>query len=446
MKAGFEWPIVKLGDIAEVKGGKRLPKGHDFSESGFKYIRARDIRYGKVTFDEPVYIDQTTRDKIKRYSVIKNDICITIVGINVGDVGIIPASLDGANLTENAAKLIKLKGCSPAYLNYYLQSSGIKDQMQLFSSGAAQDKLGLYKIKLLDIVLPPLGTQNKIAAILSAYDDLIENNKRRIALLEKMAEEIYREWFVRFRFPGYQRAKFEKGIPKEWKQKTFREITDYYIGGGWGEENESPTFTKAGYVIRGTDIPPLANGDYSNRVYRYHKPSNFKSRRLQENDFIFEVSGGSKDQLLGRNLMVSKGLLSLFDGEVMCASFCKQIRFDPKKISPFFMKYYLKLYYECDLVGIYQVQSTGISNYQFESFLNYQTLSVPDSNILEKFDDVIRPIVEQQEALAFSNLNLTKTKNQLLPRLISGKLSVEDLDIKLPSTMRDDQKSEEEAA
>lgn len=100
------------------------------------------------------------------------------------------------------------------------------------------------------------------------------------------------------------------------------------------------------------------------------------------------------------------------------------------------MKYYFNLYYDCDLVGIYQVQSTGISNYQFESFLNYQTLAVPDKTTSLHFEKIVTPIIKQQEYLALENLMLTKTKEQLLPRLISGKLSVEDLDIQFPPSMQ----------
>jgi len=324
------------------------------------------------------------------------------------------------------------KGNNQKFISYFLKTLKLEN----FDTGSSNPTLNRNHLHKIRVLFPVSPIQRKIAAILSAYDDLIENNKRRIVFLENMAEEIYREWFVRFRFPGYKETEFVKGVPKGWRQKTFRDIVEYYIGGGWGEESESPIYSKGGYVIRGTDIPRLAKGDYSKRVHRFHKPSNFKSRKLQENDFIFEVSGGSKDQLLGRNIMLSEGLLSLFDDEVMCASFCKQIRFDVKKISPFFMKYYLKLYYECDLVGIYQVQSTGISNYQFESFLNYQTLSIPDSSILKEFESVVCPMIRQQGILAFTNLNLTKMRDDLLPRLISGRLSVEELDVNFPPSMQ----------
>ncbi|EHH0683507.1 restriction endonuclease subunit S [Vibrio vulnificus] len=324
------------------------------------------------------------------------------------------------------------KGNNPRFIYYFLQTLHLEN----FDTGSSNPTLNRNHIHKIKVLFPENHIQDKVAAILSAYDDLIENNKHRITALENMAEEIYREWFVRFRFPGYQTAEFEKAIPKGWVVKRFRDIVTYYIGGGWGEEIEGPNFSEGAYVIRGTDIPKLAAGDYSNRVFRYHKPSNLKSRKLEQNDFVFEVSGGSKDQLLGRNIMVTEGLLELFDNAAMCASFCKQMRFDKKQVSPYFMKYFMKLYYDCDLVGIYQVQSTGISNYQFESFLNFQTIAIPDTSLQKEFEKLAEPLVRQQEILAQENLKLEQSKNMLLPRLISGKLSVDELDIQFPPSMQ----------
>ena len=103
---------------------------------------------------------------------------------------------------------------------YFLLNTFTKS-FNAMSYGAAIQNINTTILRETEIPLPALKTQKKIAAILSAYDDLIENNKCRIALLENMDEEIYRDWFVRFRFPGYQTAEFEKGIPKEWEKKRF---------------------------------------------------------------------------------------------------------------------------------------------------------------------------------------------------------------------------------
>src|SRR5690606_1751192 len=111
--------------------------------------------------------------------------------------------------------------------------------------------------------------RSKIASILSAYDDLIENNNQRIKLLEDMAEEIYKEWFVRMRFPGYQACKFfnqdgsevpQGALVEGWQMKRFRDCLSHYIGGGWGEESATGKNDTPAYVIRGTDIPSFNQG------------------------------------------------------------------------------------------------------------------------------------------------------------------------------------------
>ena len=425
----------KLRELCDIKGGKRLPLGSDLTSSGYPYVRARDIRAGRITFDQPVYIDERARAKLKNYRIKARDICITIVGINIGDVGIVPDHLDDANLTENAVKLTNFRGLVPEFLNYYLQNPSLKDLMQQLSSGAAQGKLGLYKIKEIPVPAINFSIQEKIAAILSSYDKLIENNRRQIALLEKIAEEIYREWFVRMNFPGHELAKFEKGLPICWQVKKFTDIVDYYIGGGWGEERASTTFSDGAYVIRGTDIPDFNDGIFD-APYRYHKPSNLKSRTLMAGDFVFEVSGGSKDQLLGRNALISQKTIDFLGGPVICASFCKQIRFKKDIVSSLFMKYFMKLFYESDLVGLYQIQSTGISNYQFEAFLKFQSIIIPSQEIQKAFEIIIGPMTKLKDDLSLKNISLKKSRDLLLPRLISGKLSVDSLNIRFPPTMQ----------
>ena len=340
-----------------------------------------------------------------------------------------------ATFNQDLKALLFSKKLLPEFLFYYLLSQNRPIRDSASESAHGTKKLDTQVLEEWPLPLPSSSIQKKIAATLSAYDDLIENNQRRIALLEKMAEEIYREWFVRLRFPGYEKVKFVKGVPEGWQVKQFHEIVEYYIGGGWGEDNQSTTFSEAAFVIRGTDIPDIQAGEFEGCPYRFHKPSNLKSRTLQSGDFVFEVSGGSKDQLLGRNTFITERLLKYFNAPVIAASFCKQIRFRRELVSPYFMKYFMKLYYDYDLVGIYQIQSTGISNYQFESFLKYQTIILPPDELQKKFEDIVKPIIEISDSISLANIELRRTRDLLLPRLISGKLSVENLDIQSPPGM-----------
>lgn len=405
-------------------------------ETEFKMIRTTNVKNGFIHHEDMRSVSEDTYLKWnRRLTPRKGDIVLTREA-PLGDVGLIRTNhkfflgqrtmiyrADGINLNQR-------------FLYYTLMSSYLQGQFRSLGSGSTVEHIRVPDAEKVLIPFPPLNEQVKIASILSAYDDLVEVNKKRIQLLENMAEELYKEWFVRFRFPNWENAEFEKGVPKGWIFYTMSDLVDYYIGGGWGEDFPSMEYSEEAYVIRGTDIPNINNNIFKGVPFRYHKPSNIKSRQLQEYDLVFEVSGGSTNQLLGRNTMISKSLLDRFDNKVMCASFCKLIRFNLEKVNPYFIKYYMKLYYDFDLVGVYQVQSTGISNYQFESFLKHQTLRVPEHSIMDEFEGLVKPIVNEIENLGRRVEILEANKSQLLPRLMSGKLSVEDLDIEFPLSMQ----------
>lgn len=326
------------------------------------------------------------------------------------------------------------KGNLPRYAYYFLETMRLEN----FNSGAGVPTLNQNHLHKLRITIPSLPEQKKIAAILAAYDDLIGNNSRRIAILEKMAEELYREWFVRLRFPGHEKVKIVKGVPEEWKLRNIGELVEFHIGGGWGEENSTLNYPIGAYVIRGTDIPSLNSGDFVKEIFRYHKESNYVSRKLFEGDIIFEVAGGSKDQLLGRTLLVTEDLLRFFENKVICASFCKLIRVNREVCSPFFLKYFFKSYYESGLVGTYQIQSTGISNYQFEDMLKYQKALVPNKPLLDKFDSQVKVIIQTKDKISLVNEKLRFTRDRLLSRLMSGKIDVENMDIEFPASMQEE--------
>ena len=407
--------IVKLGEICEIKGGKRLPKGSDFSETGYPYIRARDIKNGRVTFDSPVFINDELRSRLQRYKVKANDICVTIVGINVGDTGIVPASLDDANLTENAAKLTNLNGILPHYLNYYLLVDGIKEQLKAYSTGSAQDKLALYKLGKLDVILPSISNQQKIAGILSAYDELIENNKKRIALLEAMAEELYKEWFVRFRFPNYENTEFEKGVPSNWEETTLKYIANVTMG-----QSPSSEF----YNDAGVGLPfHQGVGTYGERFPINSTFCSIEGRLAQENDILFSVRAP-----VGRlNIATTQSII----GRGLCAINSKNGQSD-------YLFYLLNhTFSKEDIIG----NGAIFNSVSKDELLGFKLIN-PDEKIIEDFNLQAKSINEAIRILFDKNANLTTQKNKLLPRLISGKLSVENLDIQQPPTLATNQPTE----
>ena len=277
-------------------------------------------------------------------------------------------------------------------------------------------------IKSIPIQYPPLPTQQSIAYFLSAYDDLIELNNQRIKLLEETARALYKEWFVRMRFPEYKKAKFKKGMPTDWRIEQIGKVIDYHIGGGWGNDNKDNQFSVAGYVIRGTDIPKVRAGQANQDVYRFHKASNMKSRELIEGDIVFETAGGSEGQPLGRTCFITQEMLDAYGDKVMAASFCKQIR--TTSIPSLYLYYFLNYLYDTGMIEAYQVQSTGISNYQFEPFLKFQQIILPKDELMQSFHDKAILMQKQIAILGQQNTQLRQIRDRLLPRLISGKLQV----------------------
>jgi type I restriction enzyme, S subunit len=422
------WPLVPL--VSEVKflsGGTPTMSEAKYWDGDIPWVSSGEMTQRRIK-DTRLHVNEDGAREGSKLVPAKT-VLVVVRGMSLAKEFRVAITARDVTFNQDLKALLPSKKLNPEFLFYYLLSQNHPIRDSASESAHGTKKLDTQVLEEWPLPLPPLSTQEAIAAILSAYDDLIENNNRRILLLEKLAEELYREWFVRLRFPGFETVDKIKGVPAGWNLGRFCEIVDYYIGGGWGEDEQSATFSDPAFVIRGTDIPDLQSGSFDACPYRFHTPSNLKSRTLQPHDFVFEVSGGSKDQLLGRNVMITERVTGYLNAPVIAASFCKLIRFRSSLVSPYFMKYFMKLYYDYDLAGIYQVQSTGISNYQFESFLKFQTIILPPTELQQAFEDQVKPLVEMRDDVALSNMALRKTRNLLLPRLISGKLSVENMDI-----------------
>lgn len=172
----------------------------------------------------------------------------------------------------------------------------------------------------------------------------------------------------------------------------FADLIAYEIGGGWGEEAATDASPDGAFVVRGTDIPRALVGDVSTVPYRFHKTSNLRSRALRPLDIVFEVSGGSKGQPVGRALLVSQRLLDKLGAPTMCASFCKLIRLDPQTCDPRFVFRRLQHEYATGGLDSFQVQSTGITNFRWKPFLDQFEVVLPPRSVQERVADVLEAI------------------------------------------------------
>lgn len=372
--------------------------------------------------DIPVYgsngiIGYTTKAKYN------NKIILGRVGAYCGSVEYCPSDF---NATDNTL----ITTCDESKILYTFAYYLLKQyKLNGFAGGAAQPLITQGLLKHLKCDIPDIMEQKQISDILSAYDDLIENNNKRIALLEKAAQELYKEWFVRFRFPDYENVKLKDSalgqIPENFDVVKICDVLSYYIGGGWGEGDESTSYSCDAYVIRGTDFPKIKNGDWSTCPYRYHKKSNYEARKLEPWDIVLEVSGGTQEQPVGRTLIVTPDLLKALSNKVICASFCKQLRCDDNVISPIYYYYWMQFLYDTRIIDKFQLQSTGIINFKFEYFHRKGDVLLPPKHIMDEFDNRVKQIFKLKDDLALKNRNLIKQRDLLLPRLMSGKLEVD---------------------
>lgn len=316
-----------------------------------------------------------------------------------------------------------------SYLNYLLNGPQVQSLIKSKTNGATVAHLNMKDVRTMELPeLPSLPIQKRIAGTLSAYDELIENSQRRIKILESMASALYREWFVHFRFPGHEshpRVASSLGeIPQGWGVKKLGELISAHIGGGWGKDIPDEDHTEPAWVIRGTDIPEARYAQVGGVPHRIHTASNLRSRRLVAGDIVFEVSGGSKGQPVGRALLITPELLASLGGDVICASFCKRIQPDIKGYGSELLYLSLLEGYESGEIEKYQVQSTGISNFKWTEYIANTDRVVPPDVLRCEFRRHVAPLFTQIATIGLKIENLRSTRDLLLPRLLSGQIDL----------------------
>lgn len=210
-------------------------------------------------------------------------------------------------------------------------------------------------------------------------------------------------------------------IPKGWEVRPIGELIDSSLGGDWGKEVPETDHTERCTIVRGTDLSDLAHCDVSSIPVRYVTAKKLAKRQFESWDIVFEVSGGSKDQSTGRSLLLRPDQIQALGPNSCCASFCRRFRFenDGKAV---WMGVFLDKSYRDGLMWRYQVQSTGISNFQTKVFLEKHLVVEPPQPLLDTFAQLVKPMLE---ASAISeNQGLAELRDTLLPRLISGKLQL----------------------
>ena len=411
-----DWKEYRLGDIANVKGGKRLPKGNNLTTKANKhpYIRVRDLGTKKILeLDSSYeYVDDETQKKIAKYIVNEGDIIISIVG-TIGLVAIIGYSLDNANLTENCVKLINIKEIDREYLYYYLVSDRGKNEIEKGIVGAVQAKLPIKNIQSIKIKAPDINNQKRIASILSTIDSKIECNRRINENLEQQAQALFKSWFVDFEpFKDQPFVESELGmIPHGWKVQEAQEVFDINIG-KTPPRKESEWFSESNEDNVWVSIADMGScGTFISDSSEY---------LTDEAVNRFNIQMVEKDSIL-LSFKLTVGRVAIADTRLTTNEAIARFIL-PEKSYREFLYLYLKQYKYGNLGSTSSI-ATAVNSKTIKGM----KLLIPNSEVIEEFSMNTKPLFEKIRTVQQESRRLAELRDTLLPKLMSGEINVNEV-------------------
>ena len=407
----MSWAVSKIDEVAEVvtKGTTPTTYGMPFTDSGVNFIKAEALN-GDSSLDNSgfAFVSESTHEKLTRSILAEDDILVTIAGAQVGRCGIVRAEHLPAN-TNQAVGIIRVlrEKANPRFVYYFFKNPHTFRMFQGIGGQAAQPNINLAVLKRFDLPLPDLRVQDAIVEVLSAYDDLIEINRRRIALLEEAARLLYREWFVHFRFPGHEHVKIVEGIPAGWEQVRVADKFDTTSGG----------------------TPSRQNPDFFSGSINW-----VKTQELNERP-IFETSEKITEEAIERSsakLLPDQTLLVSIYGNTNIGrtgslavpgssnQACVALLPKRRKEDWIYAQLWLQKHRE-QIIGLAQgAAQTNIS----QETLRGLTMIWPSSRLLDTFLDSVLSSYQQIECLCLQNVKLVQARDLLLPRLMNGEIAV----------------------
>lgn len=316
------------------------------------------------------------------------------------------------------------KNLMAEFLYYWILSYEGQKKIDAIAKGTAQKAVPIASIKDIELSIPDIAIQRRIASVLVSYDSLIQNNQKQIKLLEEATQRLYKEWFVNLHFPGHENVKIVDGVPEGWNCQFLNEVVGYEIGGGWGEDSVTEKCDKPAYVIRGTDLHGITNGNISGIPYRYHANKNLEARALEDGDIIFEVSGGSKAEGVARTVLIRDTVLEFLRAPVMCASFCKLVRVNEKQYSQLLFDTFQYMR-GSGKTGEYDKKSaSSIVNYRWKDFLSAEIILIPNDELLSKYNALSENIYQLILKKSIEIEKAKEARDRLLPKLMNGEIKV----------------------
>ncbi len=398
-------PLTSLADIAESVQYGYTASASD-AEIGPKFLRITDIVPSQINWDTVPYceIDETT---FARFSLAPNDIVIARTGATVGYAKLIRDNKQSVFASYLVRVRVDPDKAEPGYVGLIVESNVYKRFVRSRVGGAAQPNANAKVLSSFKFTLPERSVQIRITAILSAYDDLIENNRRRIQLLEQSARLLYKEWFVHLRFPGHEHTTITDGVPEGWERKSYSDLFRFL--GGFAFKSET-------YQIEGKfGIVTIKNVHDARFITECQSrlddiPEKMKEHcSLNAGDILLSLTGnvGRACIVFGNNYLLNQRVAKVVGNSGISRSFTYWT----------FSNETIQKELENLAYGVAQLNLSPVKLGKIE-FLK------PSRKLLELFEKMTAPIFQQIITLNLQIDQTTQARDLLLPRLLNGVVSV----------------------
>lgn len=404
----MSWEKVRLGDIsANIQTGPFGSQLHqyDYSETGTPVVMPKDLIGGKISEQSIARVSQDHVQRLNRHIIQKGDILYS----RRGDVG------RCAFATEHEKGWLCGTGClrvtieesiaNSKFIFYQLQQPEVVGWVEKHAVGATMLNLNTTILSSIPLLLPSMETQRRIADILSTYDDLIENNRKQIKLLEEAAQRLYKEWFVDLRFPGHEHTKIVNGVPEGWGIYRFSDKVDIMSGGT--PKTDNPNY------YNGT-IPFYTPKDSDDAFFAFETITNIteeglnncNSRLYPKNTVIITARGTvGKTTLLAVPMAMNQS--------------CYALKSDNIKAP-----YYLFFALNKEIASLKAMSNGGVFNTIIVKTFDSIHIAIPSNNLIASFETLVTPIMEQIKTKTKEIFVLVEARDRLLPKLMSKEVEV----------------------
>lgn len=372
-----QWQEVRLGDspiqIIDGDRGKNYPKHNDFLPNGYcLFLNTKNIPDSKFNFTECQFITKDRDDMLRKGKLQLQDIVMTTRG-TIGNIALYDNGVPYNHIRINSSMVIlrpNIDKVVSQFLLYAILSS--KENITNLVSGSAQPQLPIKDLINLTIPLPPLTTQQKIAEILSSFDDKIDLLHRQNKTLESLALTLFRHYFI------------DNPKRDEWELGKLGDLLLETLAGDWGKEQQDDENGEMVYCIRGTDIADLQNGLPNKTPIRYVKHKKLMQLQPNNGDIIFEISGGTEMQSTGRCIYINNDIEKLFDAPILFSNFCRLLRVKKAEYG-YFLYLYLKFLYNNDEFFALENGTSGIKNLDYKVLLYQHEYTIPNEQQIIRF-------------------------------------------------------------